>query len=322
MASDDLSRYRTKTNAYGSQTFSITLKPDADGLVGRECKSVDCQPRYFKIGSRKAYSQGQINDELFCPYCGNKAHFNKFATKEQTEYVKSLAIRHGYQQLREIIHKNLGSLKPIESGFFKIRLEYKNGPLPSVRYYAEKELKRIVECDQCGQRYAVYGIARFCPSCGKGNLKVHLARSSEGIKSLLGAHQEFLEKHGREVAYNLLGNCLEDCVSLFEGFLKIIYKKFDANDQKNAFQNLSKAGELFKAHGIDLLSVLSSEDKEFTELQFAKRHVITHNLGMVDNKFAKHVSNWQASGQDVKLNKDDIEKLLILIEKVITPLAD
>jgi hypothetical protein len=322
MAIDDLNRYRTGRTVDGKQTFSIPLKPDADGMVGRECPSIDCQPRYFKIGSRKASSEGQSNNDLLCPYCGNKAHYNRFATKEQTEYVKSLVIRYGYQQISNMVRNNLGSVKTSNNGLFKISLEYKTGAIPSVRHYAEKELKRIVECDHCSQQYAVYGIAKFCPSCGKGNLKVHLIRSCEGVKSLVEAYQDFCEKHGREVAYNLLGNCLEDCVSIFEGFLKIIYKKLNKANIGNSFQNLSKANDLFKAENVELLAVLAVEEKEFMELQFAKRHVITHNLGIVDSKFAKQVSTWQASGQDVNLKTDDIIKLLALVERVVTHIID
>ncbi len=317
MAIDNLNRYRTGTTIDGKQTFSIPLSRDADGMVGRECPSVNCQPRYFKIGSRKVNSGGQIDNNLFCPYCGNKAHHNKFATKEQTEYVKSLVVRYGHQKMDNMIRNSLRSVKTSNNGFLKISLEYKGGTLPSVRHYAEKELKRIVECDQCGQRYAVYGIAKFCPSCGKGNLKVHLIHSCDGVRRLVGANNEILEKYGREVAFNLLGNCLEDCVSIFEGFLKIIYKNLNTANLGNAFQNLNRASELFKAENVELLAILSPEEKAFLALQFAKRHVITHNLGMVDGKFAKQVSTWQASGQEVNLNGEDIMNLLALIEKVV-----
>lgn len=268
MAIDDLNRYRIKKSIDNTQTYSIPLKSDADGMVGRECPSIDCQPRYFKIGSRKVESEGQTSNEFFCPYCGTKDHFNKFATKEQKEYVKSLVIRHGHQQLSQMLRDTLGSFKSSNNGFLKISVDYKSGTLPNVRYYAEKELKRIIDCDQCGQHYAVYGIAKFCPSCGKGNLKVHLIRSCEGVKSLLELQPQILEKYGREVAHNLLGDCLENCVSIFEGFLKIIYQRYCAANVGNSFQNLNKASDLYKAENVDL----------FQFCRVKKRNSWTYNL--------------------------------------------
>jgi hypothetical protein len=317
MAIDDLNRYRIGEANDDSQTFSIPLEPDADGMVGRECPSADCQPRYFKIAGRKVDEAGKATDELFCPYCGHKDHFNNFTTKEQMEWVKSLIFRQVAQQFDDMLRQTVGSFHPSNNGFLRISLEYKSGTLPSVRYYAEEALTRIVDCDHCGQHYAVYGIATFCPSCGKGNLKAHLTRSCEGVRSLLAAYEDIRRKYNREIAYNFLGNCLEDCVSIFEGFLKIIYKKYNSTNLGNSFQNLNRANDLFKAQEVDLLSKLSTEEKEFMELQFAKRHVITHNLGMIDSKFTKQMSSLQETGQDVSLTIDDVKKLLVLIEKVI-----
>jgi len=146
---------------------------------------------------------------------------------------------------------------------------------------------------------------------------------------LMGAHDQIIDKAGKEAGYHLLGNCLEDCVSLFEGFLKVIYanrlrERCDAKEYSrkiaqlhNSFQNLSKARQIFQEDlNIDILSGISQEDLNFMELQFAKRHVITHNLGLVDEKFRKQASSWQTTGQDVGLDASDIEKLLNLIEEV------
>lgn len=52
-------------------------------------------------------------------------------------------------------------------------------------------------------------------------------------------------------------------------------------------------------------------------LQFSKRHVITHNLGLVDENFKQQVTTWQTAGQDISLDASDIEQLLNLIKRVI-----
>jgi len=53
------------------------------------------------------------------------------------------------------------------------------------------------------------------------------------------------------------------------------------------------------------------------ELQFAKRHVITHNLGLIDEKFKQHIATWQAAGQDIALDASRIEKMLSLVQRII-----
>ncbi len=209
-------------------------------------------------------------------------------------------------------------------------LTYRPGSLPSVRHYAEKKLKRIIQCDDCGNKYAVYGIALFCPRCGRGNLHLHLKRSSEVIRTLLEMKSEIENQAGTEAGYHLLGNCLEDCVSLFEGFLKTIYSqalRFTVSDQdreqkltqlKNAFQNLSRAETIFRSDfGWDIFDSITHVDREFMELQFAKRHVITHNLGLVDDRFREQANSWQSKGQDVELSDGDISRLLGLLEQVL-----
>jgi hypothetical protein len=245
-----------------------------------------------------------------------------------------MIVRDVHKQIDEMLRNTIGSTHTSSGGgFLQVRLEYRSGTLPSVRHYAEKELKRVADCDQCGRRYAVYGIAMFCPWCGEGNLEVHLARSIEVVKSLMDAHDQVVGKAGKESGYHLLGNCLEDCVSLFEGFLKVTYKeligkKYAAEECRdkmstlhNSFQNLSKAKDIFMRDlSIDILSGLSTTELDFMGLQFAKRHVITHNLGLVDEKFRKQASTWQTSGQDIRLNASDIARLLDLIRKTIEPL--
>lgn len=214
--------------------------------------------------------------------------------------------------------------------FLSIRLEYKPGILPNVRHYAEKELKRVVKCDQCGGRYAVYGIAMYCPWCGEGNLVVHLTRNVEIIQSLMGAHDQIVNKAGKEAGHHLLGNCLEDCVSFFEGFLRVIYanslrrnytteeclKKLEG--LRNSFQNLIRAKQIFQQDlAIDIFSGISQEELEFMEFQFAKRHVITHNLGLIDEKFKQQVATWQTAGQDISVDQAEVEQLLNLVKRVI-----
>jgi len=214
--------------------FRIPLTPDEDGMIGRECPEEECQPRYFKIAlceqSEESDSQATQRDSsenmLFCPYCGYQGDTGEFHTQAQIKWAESLVMRGIHREVGRMFEKAFPPNRSASrNSFISFSIEYKPGPLPSVRHYVEKKLKRIVECDQCGERYAVYGIATFCPLCGGGNLQQHLNRSMKIIETLLDAKSEIEEQHGSETGYHLLGNCLEDCVSLFEGFLRVIYSQ-------------------------------------------------------------------------------------------------
>ncbi len=45
----DMLKYRTGSDAEGNSRFSVPLEADEDGLLGRECPSESCTPRYFKV---------------------------------------------------------------------------------------------------------------------------------------------------------------------------------------------------------------------------------------------------------------------------------
>jgi hypothetical protein len=69
--------------------FSIQIRPDKEGYVGRECPVEKCLG-YFKITLGTGV-KGPA--PCHCPYCGHSGESNTFFTQEQIEYAKSVAIR-------------------------------------------------------------------------------------------------------------------------------------------------------------------------------------------------------------------------------------
>lgn len=331
--------YLNGKNSEGQDMFSVPLPLDEDGMVGRECPSDDCQPRYFKIAPRKENfnnnsqlgSTAEIQeDTLFCPYCGYSANMQEYVTRDQLEWLKSMIIRDMARTVQNVFKGTFGSNQTFHGGLFSISLTYKPGTLPSVRHYAEKKLKRIIECDECGGRYAVYGVAVFCPHCGKGNLIVHLHRSVETVRALLDIKSDIEKVAGNEAGYQLLGNCLEDCVSLFEGFLRVIYSQAlqklvtdnvrlqKLSELKNSFQNIARGENIIRNDiGWELFEGFSPIDRDFVEIQFAKRHVITHNLGLVDHRYQVQAQTWRRTGQDIEISLQEVSELLTLVETTL-----
>lgn len=338
---NDMKKYWKGKTPEGYDKFSIPLKPDEDDMIGRECPNEDCQPRYFKIylhESEKAEEEkemkvdkedlSQIN--LTCPYCGRIENMQQFHTKPQTQYIESMITRDVHYAFQETLKKAFPLSRPKADKSFSVRMEFKPGPLPGLKHYTEKQLKRKVVCNKCGHKYAVYGIAFHCPFCGEGNILIHFEISKQIVLSSLNAGDVMREKGGEEAYHHHLGNCLEDIVSLFEGFHKSFYIKTFKNKAsreeaeekisriKTNFQRLSGAEEFFRIDlGIEIFAPLSDKEREFLEEIFLKRHVITHNLGLVDKKFQEKVRSWQGRGEELEISKSDIEKGLELVDKVI-----
>jgi predicted RNA-binding Zn-ribbon protein involved in translation (DUF1610 family) len=334
MRYDTMEKYRTGRNEEGHDQFSIPLSADEDGFFGRECPNDDCDTKYFKIGSKipdgaPETAESISQAELTCPYCGTVENIQRFFTEAQVEWLKSMLFRDVHKAFGDMLERAIGPQKP-SGGFISVSMKLKRGALPSVRHYVEEKLKEEVSCDKCGFEYAVYGVSFHCPLCGKGSLAQHLRNSAATIRVLAEESNRIADEHGRAVADRLLGNAIEDVVSLFEGFMKHLYRyavrkkqpkpEADRSIQKirTNFQRLSGAEEFFRNDlGIEIFSGTDSKNREALESTFAKRHVLTHNLGLVDEKYRNQARAWERLGAELTVSQAEVMSALELVTEVV-----
>jgi hypothetical protein len=230
-----------------------------------------------------------------------------------------MMIRDIHKAFGDMLERSFRPLSRPTGGLFSISIKVKRGALPSVRYYVEEELKQEVVCDKCRHKYAVYGISLHCPFCGEGALIQHLERSAAIVRILANEAARISAEHGPDVGEKMLGNALEDVVSLFEGFLKQLYRyavrkahlKEDADKMiqkvRVNFQRPSGAEEFFRRDfGVEIFKNISPADREKLELAFAKRHVLTHNLGLIDDKYREKAAVWERPGAELSLDADEV----------------
>ena len=333
---DELEQYRTGKSDEGHDQFSVPIKPDEDGLLGRECSNADCETKYFKISVEvdDAFGSGIENFsqlDLTCPYCGTVDNMQHLHTKEQIEWIKSMMIRGIHKTFQSMMQKSFPKRPKSSGGMFSISMEYKSGTLPSVRHYAEEKLKQQDVCDRCRFRYAIYGVSFHCPLCGTGSILPHLERSTETIRILINESERIGSEHGDDVAKAMLGNALEDVVGLFEGFLKYAhrYAVRKARNQEEAsrllkrartnFQRLSGAEEIFREDlSIEVLNSLEGVERDTLEIAFAKRHVLTHNLGLVDEKFQNQARMWSRVSSELDIEPAEVTRALNLVHKALS----
>ncbi len=177
---------RTGKDTYKMQ---IEIPPDEDGMVGRECRNEACSPAYFKIKLGTGLT-GQ--EEAYCPYCRYSAAPTGFHTKAQQEYAKQVLTREATKGVQNMLRDTLGfgsgSKRKLGGGL--VSLTYKPGHLPSVGRPLEEELRRDLTCPSCGLSHAVFGLAVWCPDCGRDIFLTHVEHEYEVVRKMLSVVED------------------------------------------------------------------------------------------------------------------------------------
>lgn len=302
--------------------ISIPITPDEDGFTGRECPEPDCEG-YFKI----EFGTGIKGEGLpcHCPYCGFSAGHERFWTKEQIEYAKSIAT----QKITNALYQDLKKLefdhKPDGPFGIGISLKMKPGHQVPIHLYREKQLETEVVCSNCTLRYAIYGVFAYCPDCGQHNSLQILDKNLEVVNKMLDM-APIVEK---VLAEKLIENALGVCVSAFDGFGRELCRVFkekacdDAKAEKVSFQNLEGAKNAIRdLFHIDLSAHLTADEWKLLLRGFQKRHLFAHKMGVVDQDYITKSGDIQTViGRKVGVGADEIKELVQIIRKLAQGLA-
>ncbi len=304
--------------------MSVSLPVDSDGLLGRECPDVTCSPGYFKIKPGTGFTETQPT--AHCPYCRREADPSEFHTREQVRYAvdtaKDEVLKGVDRMVRDGLALGSSGRKKLEGGLISMELQYKPGRRPPIRWPIEEELRRDMHCDHCGLDHAVFGLATWCPDCGRDLFLQHVGAEFEVVRKILGEVPARLERLGPRVAAKDTEKALEDLVSIFEAVLKIITRRHllvggtsvgEAEDilhktVKNSYQNIAAAETTFRElTGRELFGSIDDTDKTFLDSVFAKRHPITHNLGVVDRRYLERARSGELEGRGVRVMPEEVE---------------
>jgi len=288
--------------------FSISIPPDVNGYVGRECP--ECE-QYFKI----TLGTGLTGTDLpcHCPYCGHSAAQNQFFTKAQIEYARSVVMN----KVTGAIIKDLKTLefnhRPRGAFGIGISMTVEGRPQP-IRHYSEMELEEQVVCDRCTLRYTVFGTFAFCPDCGKHNslqiLEKNLALAQKQI--------ELAATVDGDLSAQLIADALENGVSAFDGFAREacrVHASKAANSSKAeavSFQNLAGAQKNVQSlFGFDLSAGLLADEWLSLTRCFQKRHLLAHNMGIVDEEYLRKTNDPQARvGRKITILAEEVQAML------------
>lgn len=304
-------------------SIQVLIQPDEEGFIGRECPNSTCNG-YFKV----MFGTGLKVENLpcHCPYCGQTASHDEFWTKEQIEYVQSVALR----RITDAIYRDLKKLefdiKPKGAFGIGMSMKVKSGPLHPIRFYREMALETHIECSNCTLKYAVFGVFAFCPDCRQHNSLQILDKNLELVDKML----DMALAAEAELTIRLVENALEDCVSAFDGFGREIcrvHAKAATNPkkvEKVSFQNLEDAkrngSALFK---LDIAAGLADDEWKAAVRAFQKRHLLAHKMGVVDEEYVRKSGETQAVvGHKVNTDVGEVRILCQIISKLGRYLSD
>jgi hypothetical protein len=314
----NLNRYRVGGTSKNMK-LNIPVPKTPDGRYYRYSPNADAHPRHFVLGgydpefvitpeARARMKHDPRTKNSVCPYSGVVATDDDFLHPDDRKAAiatfKDAAIRDVEDAFKNIF-KGLNS-KHIKTSFRA------SSPRPKPRF-ARRDLLRELVCDQCSRDYGVFAISLYCHDCGAPNLRLHFKREVELVKQQVEL-ATVQSGEATELSYRLLGNAHEDVLTAFEATQKAVYLygKVQAKTLReeikpvgNDFQNVERAQKRFAELGLDPYASLETEALETLKLNIQKRHIIGHNLGVMDQKFASQAGNVKV-GETVRLVASDV----------------
>jgi len=302
--------------------FTIPLRPDADGYIGRECPEAECR-KYFKIVNGTGLKNAT---ECHCPYCGHTGDQGDFHTQAQVQFATSIVER----AVQRAVTRDLQDMardfnRRSSAGFLSIKMGVKSSPLP-LRRYSERQLETHIECPNCTLKYAVYGVFAFCPDCRQHNSLYMLGKNLDVVGKML----DMAASADVEIAGKLVENALEDCVAAFDAFGRELCRvnankaSLPAKADKISFQNLEGAkrnvDDLF---GFDISAGLTKDEWQSVVRSLQKRHLFVHRMGVVDEEYVKKTGDAQAVvGHKISLTGHEVGSAVQIVRKLAQYIAE
>lgn len=312
--------------------LSMPLPKTPDDRVYRYSPNEAAPPRLFVLGNRveeveatpemrRRMKQMPGQPRTVCPYSGVIAEDGAFLHPKDRQAALDLAQHAFVNDVSDMLKDAFADINRSQprNSMFRMEVKVTSKPHPKPQFFREDLLRELV-CDHCGRDYGVFAVALYCPDCGAPNVSLHFAREIE----LVARQIEIAEaQDNKELAYRLLGNAHEDVLTGFEAILKTVYIHGKSRLQPgeevrvgNDFQNVDRGRARYQELGIDPFSELDEVELATLRLNIQKRHVIGHNLGVIDAKFVEHAGD-AAIGETVQLVGADIHEFGRLSYKVV-----
>ncbi len=275
---------------------------DRNGLYGRTCPA--CKG-YFRTDFPA--------DPTFCPYCYYEGNGIYFLTKNQLQFIEAY-----FKTYMNTLVNGVDVVIDLDE--LTNKLESNKSPW----VYTEEKQQTQIRC-QCNTVFDILGEYGRCPKCNKHNgAKIINDRFEVIEKDFIEYESTIKESSKRE---NEWKSILSNCVSTYDGlgneFRKyLLFFPYTPKRRKDltqiSFQKILNSGECLNNWlGFDVFSGINDDDKNFLNKMFNKRHLFSHNNGIVDNEYLNNTGDTSLKlGQLVRLRSKEIKRFIPLIKQV------
>ena len=167
---------------------------------------------------------------------------------------------------------------------------------------------------KCGLEYSVKGVTAICPNCVIFNSREIFLEELEKLQ----------EKIVSENSWDNLSDCLLRLISQFDGFgrttvrFPFFGKKIPNSLKTISFQNLEKANEKINVEfGAEIKRFIKPNDWNLIYKNFQKRHLVSHNLGIVDQEYITKTNDSSAIiGSKITLDQKELLEVIQISKKL------
>jgi hypothetical protein len=306
-------------NGFTSEGFSlgVSMPIGEDGLW--PCVCPDDVDHSFKV----AITQNDVceSDMMYCPYCGKHAPTEDFLADQMRRAhaaMEQAATQYMHAEVDKMLRNAFGSHRNRSGSGVTFSFTPGTPPAPQPLPIVEVEpTRRAMRCSECNEYFAVYSLATYCPSCGQlapaqqFMMLVKVERDRVVSFDLLEheVRRTFIENGLVATTYE---SAFKNGFNALETYLKQRFQREATAVVKQppstTFQRLDDANALYQTHlSVDLEAVAGPETWQALHRAAAIRHVLTHNAGVIDERFLQRQATWpQVLGQRVIVREKDV----------------
>jgi uncharacterized Zn finger protein (UPF0148 family) len=284
--------------------FSVSIAVSTDnGFIGRVCPEAECG-RYFQV------QLSRLGPSCSCPYCGAESSKEQLLSPSQR---KQLEAKLNDEVLPQLAHDLFGDvLNGFRGSMWKVTRAPKPVPKPESAPEAERRADSEIHCAHCAAAFRVDGIFGMCPFCKTEDVLVYDA----SLRVIL----QQVKQHNEDRRY--LRHGYYDLVSTFERFCRSESK--GTPEATARYQNLRDAADAIRRlRRVELWNSLAAEQWLSVRRVFAKRHVLTHDDGRIDQRYLETVPEDRLLfGTTVDLSVEELESACWAIGSAIRRIVD
>jgi hypothetical protein len=306
-------------NVPGGFKLGVEMATDEQGLS--PCRCPDEPSHRFKVAVTS--TEQVVDSTMWCPYCGKQAPTRNFMP-EQMARARAAVAREATRRLERDLDKIMRDMaakfsrRAGRSGGITIQYTHARRRLTrALPTYEIEPTRRAMTCSRCNETCAVYGLATYCPACGRHApaqqlttlIAVHRDRVTELDNVDTTTKQRLTDSGIITATYE---SSFKDGFGALETYLKNRFLEeappLPKPPTSTTFQRLDDTNDLYKAHlGVDLEALAGPDNWTALHRAAAIRHVLTHSAGEIDAKFLQRLPQWhQAEGQRLIIGRAEM----------------